>query len=132
MNVWRFASCLGVLGKGKWGFGIFDTDVVLADADVAVGSSKGRDGTVWKYPGDGCCFPLFVVDDGAKVEVDCFVSSFNFELDPSPSTSIVDFGVNRLSPSPSVTPFLAALALALSSLFALALSPPLANISLAA
>ena len=85
MNVWRFASCLGVLGKGKWGFGIFDTDVVLADADVAVGSSKGRDGTVWKYPGDGCCFPLFVVE----VEVDVgFVPSFDFELDPSPSPSI--------------------------------------------
>ena len=128
MNVWRFASCLGVLGKGKRGFGIVDTDVVLADVDVAVGSSKGRDGTVWKYPGDGCCFPLFVVDAGAGVDVG-FVSSFDFALDPSPSPSTMGSGVNRL---PSDTPFLAALARALSSLFAFALSPPFANISLAA
>jgi hypothetical protein len=88
-----------------------------------VGREGGRDGTVWKYPGDGCCFPLFVVD------IDSFVSSFDFELDPSFSPSIVESGVNRFSPSG--TP-LAALALALSSLFALALSPPFANISLAA
>ena len=120
MKVWRFARCWEFWGKGKSGFGIVDTLFVLVEA---VGREGGRDGTVWKYPGDGCCFPLFVVDDGADVV--CFVSDF----EPSPSPSIVGSGVNR---SPSDTPFLAALALALSSLFALALSPPLANISLAA
>lgn len=111
-------------GYGKRGFGIFDIDFSFAIVvDVAVGRSKGKDGTVWKYPGDGCCFP-FAVD----VVVSNF--DFDFELDASASRS-VGSGVNNSSP-PAGTPFLAALALALSSLFAFALSPAFANISLAA
>jgi len=115
-KVWRFAFCCGVLGY---------VNVVVLEGRIG-----GREGTVWKYPGAGACVWVCgcLVDFGF-VSFD-FESIFDVDVD-----GLGLSGVNKLSPSPRLLLFplvASAFNRALSSLFALALSPPLANISFAA